>query len=153
MVIPNFVEQALGGREITIFGDGSQSRCFTHVSDAVGALMGLIADPRATGEVYNVGSSEEITIRELAERIKHLTASSSRIVFVPYDEAYEEGFEDMMRRVPDTTKIRDLIGYAPKISLDEMLLSVIEYQRQKMNGRLDFPASLAFQADSNRMEA
>ena len=149
MVIPTFVTQALTGQDITIFGDGSQSRCFTYVSDAVGALIGLAEDARAVGEVYNIGSTEEVTIHELAERIKHLTGSKSRIVFVPYDEAYEEGFEDMIRRVPDLRKIHHLIGYTPKISLDEMLASIIEYQRQKMGGGLDILASLAFEADMN----
>src|SRR5215468_5832966 len=95
MVIPNFVRQALAGEDLTVYGDGTQSRCFTHVSDAVGALMDLIEHPAAVGEVYNVGSSKEVTILEIAERIKWLTGSGSRIVFVPYREAYEEGFEDM----------------------------------------------------------
>jgi len=135
MVIPNFVRQALTGQDLTVFGDGSQSRCFTHVSDAVGALVGVASHPQAVGEVYNVGSDQEVTILELAERIKRLTGSDSRIVFVPYDEAYEEGFEDMMRRVPDLSKLHDLIGYAPKIKLDEILASVIDYERAKMTNR------------------
>ena len=145
MVIPNFVRQALAGEDITVYGDGSQSRCFTHVSDAVSALMGLIAHPEAIGEVYNVGSSREVTILEVAERIKWLAGSDSRIVFVPYQEAYEEGFEDMMRRVPDITKIGKLIGYVPKITLDDILESVIEYQRVKMDSWLGTPAPVAFQ--------
>ena len=132
MVIPNFVRQALMGRDITVYGDGRQTRCFTHVSDVVGALMGLAENYHALGEVYNIGSQQEVTILELAERIKALTESNSRIVFVPYEKAYEEGFEDMMRRVPDTTKIHHLIGYAPKCNLDEILTSVIEYQRRKL---------------------
>jgi len=140
MVIPNFVRQALQGEEITVFGDGTQSRCFTHVSDAVGALIGLAEHPCAVGEVYNIGSAQEVTILELAERIKDLTGSDSRIVFVPYDEAYEEGFEDMMRRVPDTTKIHELIGYTPKFKLDEILTSVIEYQRARVTHRLSVAA-------------
>jgi len=142
MVIPNFVRQALAGEEITVFGDGTQSRCFTHVSDAVGALIGLAEHPRAVGEVYNVGSDQEVSIKELAERVKHLTGSSSRIVFVPYDEAYEEGFEDMMRRVPDTSKVHELIGYVPRVSLDEILTSVIDYQKAKLNGKLGSPISM-----------
>lgn len=129
MVIPNLVRQALRGEDLTVYGDGSQSRCFTHVSDAVGALIGIAAHPDAVGEVYNVGSSSEISIIELAERIKDLTGTPSRIVLVPYDQAYEEGFEDMMRRVPDISKINALIGYQPKVSLDQILMSVIEYQR------------------------
>lgn len=132
MVIPNFVRQALSGQNITVYGDGSQTRCFTHVSDVVGALIGLAENYEAVGEVYNIGSNHEVTILQLAERIKELTHSNSRIVFVPYEDAYEEGFEDMMRRVPDTTKIHNLIGYTPKCSLDEILTSVIDYQRRKM---------------------
>jgi UDP-glucose 4-epimerase len=132
MVIPNFVRQALSGQDITVYGDGSQTRCFTHVSDVVGALMGLAENQEAVGAVYNIGSNQEITILQLAERIRELTQSNSNIVFVPYEDAYEEGFEDMMRRVPDTTKISNLIGYAPKCKLDEILTSVIEYQRKKM---------------------
>ena len=132
MVIPNFVRQALTGDDITVFGNGMQSRCFTHVSDAVGALMGMAEHPDAVGEVYNVGSDFEISILELAERIKHLTASQSRIVMVPYDQAYEEGFEDMLRRVPDISKIKALIGYEPTKGLDEILGTVIEYQRASL---------------------
>ncbi len=132
MVIPNLVRQALVGEELTVFGDGAQTRCFTHVSDAVGALMGIASHPEAVGQVYNIGSTREISILELAERIKHLTGSSSRIVLVPYDQAYEEGFEDMMRRVPDLFKINALIGYEPKIGLDDILESVIEDQRARL---------------------
>ena len=153
MVIPSFVGQALSGREITIFGDGTQTRCFTHVSDAVGALMRLAGDSRAVGEVYNIGSNQEVSILELAQRVKHLTGSGSPIVFVPYDQAYEEGFEDMMRRVPDLSKINSLIGYTPKFSLDEMILGVIEYQRQRMSDGPDIPAPLAYQSDTNQIEA
>jgi nucleoside-diphosphate-sugar epimerase len=135
MVIPNFAQQALTGEDITVFGDGSQSRCFTHVDDVTGALMGLIEHPKAVGEVYNIGSDTEVTITQLAQRIKRLTGSDSRIVYVPYNEAYEEGFEDMMRRVPDTTKIRNLIGYEPKIQLDQILESVIEFQEARLASR------------------
>jgi UDP-glucose 4-epimerase len=143
MVIPNFVRQALTGQDITVFGDGSQSRCFTHVSDTVGALIGLAESPRAVGEAYNIGSDREVTILELAARIKQLTGSASRIVRVPYEEAYEEGFEDMRRRVPDLAKIRGLIGYAPTFMLDEILASVIEYQRGRLSRQ---PRALAFTA-------
>jgi UDP-glucose 4-epimerase len=139
MVIPNLVRQALAGKDITVYGDGSQARCFTHVSDVVGALIGLAECFEAVGEVYNIGSTYEVTILELAERIRALTQSPSRIVFVPYEDAYEEGFEDMMRRVPDITKISNLIGYAPKCSLDEILHSVIEYQRRKMMSEATVP--------------
>lgn len=131
MVIPNFVRQALRGEPITVYGDGTQTRCFTHVSDVVGALMKVIEHPQALGEVYNIGSQNEVSILGLAQRIKELTGSDSSIVFKPYHEAYEEGFEDMLRRVPDTTKIHSLIGYRPKFSLDEILMSVIEYHRAR----------------------
>lgn len=129
MVIPNLVDQALTGRPLTVFGDGTQSRCFTHVSDVVGALMKLIEHPQAVGEVYNIGSTTEVTIGQLAERIKTLTASSSPIVRIPYEEAYEGGFEDMQRRVPDIAKIGALIGYRPTHSLEEILQSVIDFRR------------------------
>jgi UDP-glucose 4-epimerase len=109
------------------------------VYDAIGALMGLIQHPKAVGEVYNIGSDTEVTITELAERIKLLTGSRSRIVYVPYNEAYEEGFEDMMRRVPDTTKIRNLIGYEPKIELDQILESVIAFQESKLASEAGAP--------------
>ncbi len=132
MVIPNFVTQALTGADITVFGDGSQSRCFTHVNDAVGALVGIAAHPQANGEVYNVGGNHEITILELAERIKQMTGSQSRIVFVPYSTAYEAGFEDMVRRVPDITKVNKLIGYEPTVSLEAGLESIIEDQRARL---------------------
>ena len=129
MVIPNFVDQALAGRPLTVFGDGTQSRCFTHVSDVVGALMKLIEHPQAVGEVYNIGSTTEVTIGQLAERIKALTASSSPIVRIPYEEAYEGGFEDMQRRVPNIDKIGALIGYRPTYSLEEILQSVIDFRQ------------------------
>jgi UDP-glucose 4-epimerase len=135
MVIPNFVTQALQDQEITVYGDGSQSRCFTHVSDVVGALMKIVEHKDAVGEVYNIGSTQEITILQLAEKIRDLTGSKSSIGFVPYEKAYEEGFEDMMRRVPDISKVNRLIGYEPKISLDETLKSVIDYQKSKLQGR------------------
>jgi UDP-glucose 4-epimerase len=127
MVIPNFVKQALGGRAITVFGDGSQSRCFTDVSDVVGALIELAEHPGAVGEVVNIGSEQEISILELAQKVKELTGSSSEILFVPYAEAYEEGFEDMQRRVPDIGKIRSLIDYQPRLTLEQTLRRVIEH--------------------------
>jgi UDP-glucose 4-epimerase len=134
MVIPNFVAQALTGADIRVFGDGRQSRCFTHVSDAVNALIGIAAHPEANGEVYNVGGNHEITILELAERIKEMTDSRSQIVLVPYSTAYEEGFEDMRRRVPDVSKLNRLTGYAPKVSLEDSLRSIIEDQRARLRG-------------------
>jgi len=127
MVIPTFVKQALSGRPITVFGSGSQSRCFCHVEDVVSALVKLMDQEEAVGQVFNVGSSQEITIMELAQRVKALTNSDSEIVSVPYDEAYEEGFEDMPRRVPDTSKVNALVGFRPQKSLDEILTSVINF--------------------------
>jgi nucleoside-diphosphate-sugar epimerase len=129
MVVPTFIKQALTGRPITIHGDGRQSRCFAHVSDVVRALVGLMDHPGAVGEVFNIGSNEEVTIRALAERVKALAGSDSEIVTVPYEEAYGEGFEDMPRRVPDIGKVERLIGYRPTKSLDEILQSVIEFFR------------------------
>jgi UDP-glucose 4-epimerase len=129
MVIPNFVRQALAGEPITVFGDGTQTRCFTYVGDVVGALTGIVTREAAYGGVYNVGNTEEVSIRELAERVKALTKSASPIVNIPYDQAYESGFEDMPRRVPDLAKIRALIGYEPRVTLDETLRLVIEHHR------------------------
>jgi UDP-glucose 4-epimerase len=127
MVIPTFVKQALSGRPITIYGDGQQTRCFGYVGNVVGALIKLMEHPEAVGQVFNIGSHEEVTILELAERIKELTGSKSEIVFIPYDEAYEEGFEDMPRRVPDISKIAALVGFKPEMSLDGILKTVINY--------------------------
>jgi UDP-glucose 4-epimerase len=131
MVIPNFVQQALAGKPITVFGDGRQSRSFTHVADVVGALLKLVDEPKAIGQVINLGNIEEVTIQRLAERVRELSGSKSSIKLVPYDEAYESGFEDMPRRVPDLTKAEAMIGYKPKHSLDDILVQVIEYFRQK----------------------
>jgi UDP-glucose 4-epimerase len=130
MVIPNFVRQALAGEPITVFGDGNQSRAFTHVTDVVGALIRLVSEPKAIGQVINIGTTEEITIRALAERVRTLSGSHSPIKLVPYDEAYESGFEDMPRRLPDLTKIQGLIGYVPAHTLDDILAQVIEYFRE-----------------------
>ena len=128
MVIPNFVKQALSGRPITVHGDGTQTRCFTDVSDVVGQLAALAREPEAVGEVFNVGNdTEEVTILELAERVKARTGSESEISLVPYEKAYEEGFEDMQRRVPDLSKLRALTGYEPRVQLDEILDRVIAY--------------------------
>ena len=128
MVIPNFVKQALLGHPITVFGDGSQSRCFTYVGDVVGQLIALAEHPGAVGQVFNVGNDkEEVTVLDLAKRVKARTYSKSEIVLIPYDKAYEEGFEDMPRRVPDLSKLRALTGYEPKVHLDEILDKVIAY--------------------------
>jgi len=131
MVIPNFVRQALAGEPITVFGDGTQSRSFSHVADVVGALIRLAAEPGAIGQVVNIGSTEEVTILRLAERVRELSGSASPITLVPYDEAYESGFEDMPRRVPDLSKAQALIGYRPRHSLDDILRQVIDYVRQR----------------------
>ena len=125
MVLPTFVNQALEHQPLTIFGDGSQTRSFTYVGDVVWALTQLAAEPRAIGEVFNIGNSNEISISDLAERVRALAASRSEIEFVPYDEAYEEGFEDMPRRVPNIGKISKLIDYAPRVELDDIIRRVI----------------------------
>ncbi len=129
MVIPNFVRQALSGEPMTVFGNGKQTRSFTDVTDVVGALIKLVQEPRAIGQVFNIGNTEEISILGLAERIKAMTSSQSAIEFVPYEEAYDEGFEDMPRRVPDLTKIHKYIGYKPTIDLDNILRRVVEHTR------------------------
>jgi UDP-glucose 4-epimerase len=131
MVIPNFVRQALANQPITVFGDGMQSRSFTYVGDVVDGLVRLLRHPGAVGGVFNIGNGEEIAIRALAERVKTLTGSSSPIVTIPYDQAYEAGFEDMPRRVPDISKIRHLVGYEPRVHLDEILTRVIDYFRTR----------------------
>ncbi len=131
MVIPNFVRQALAGQPITVFGDGTQSRSFTYVGDVVRAMVALIDEPRAIGQVFNIGNGREISIGNLAERVRTLAGSSSEIVRIPYDQAYEAGFEDMPRRVPDISKVRALVGYEPTVELDEILARVIEYFRQQ----------------------
>jgi UDP-glucose 4-epimerase len=128
MVIPTFVKQALTGRPITVYGDGKQSRCFGYVGDVVGALVKLMDEPGAVGQVFNIGSNVEITILELAERVKQITQSDSEIQFVPYVEAYEEGFEDMPRRIPDITKVSELVGFRPEVGLDQILEKVIDFQ-------------------------
>ena len=129
MVLPRFVRQALADHPMTVYGDGTQSRCFCHVDDVVRALTGLVeAEPY--GEVFNIGHTEEITILDLAHRVKELAGSESEIKLVPYEEAYEAGYEDMTKRIPDTTKIRDLIGWEPSLSLDETIRQVIAAQRE-----------------------
>ena len=130
MVIPNFVRQALAGEPITVFGDGTQCRAFTHVADVVRALQALIVEPRAIGQVINIGNTEEISIYGLAERVRTLSGSSSPITLIPYDQAYESGFEDMPRRLPDLTKVHGMIGYEPRHTLDSILTDVIEFMRR-----------------------
>ena len=129
MVVPRFARQALDGEPITVYGDGRQSRAFTDVEDAVRATVALSMSPAAVGEVVNVGSSEEVTIGELAERVKRLAGSRSPIVFVPYEEAYQPGFEDLRRRVPSIAKAERVVGYRPQVPLDETLRRVLEFLR------------------------
>jgi len=129
MVVPRFVRQALTGKPLTVYGDGGQSRCFADVADVTDAICSLAKHQHAVGHVFNVGNTEEITIRTLAERVIQLTGSDSPICYVPYSEAYAPGFEDMRRRAPNLQKIKDLIGYAPRYTLDETLQRVIEYEQ------------------------
>jgi UDP-glucose 4-epimerase len=129
MVLPSFVRQALSGEPITVFGDGTQSRSFTYVADVVDCLLKLVNEPKAVGQVFNIGNSQEVTILRLAEIVKELTGSGSPIEFIPYDKAYEAGFEDMPRRVPDLAKVRALVGYQPQVQLNEIITRVIDYFR------------------------
>ncbi len=129
MVIPTFVRQALTGEPITVYGDGQQRRSFTYVGDVVEGITRLVAEPAAIGQVFNIGNVEEISILALAERIRSMTGSHSEIVLVPYEEAYEAGFEDMPRRVPSLDKIHRLVGYRPTVDLDEILARVIAHER------------------------
>ena len=126
MVVPTFVERALAGKPLEVHGDGTQTRCFVHVSDAVRAMVALIETPGAEGEVFNVGRREEVSIQQLAERVQSLVDPEVGITHVPYEEVYGEGFEDMKRRVPDLSKLEAVIGYEPRYSMDEILRDVIE---------------------------
>ena len=132
MVIPTFVRQALMGEPITVYGDGTQSRSFTYVGDVVRGLIALVQERRAIGEVFNIGNGVEISIRDLAHKIKAMTGSASPVVTIPYDRAYEAGFEDMLRRVPDIRKIQKMVGYAPRVQLDEILQSVIAHEQNRI---------------------
>jgi nucleoside-diphosphate-sugar epimerase len=131
MVLPNFVQQALSGQAITVFGDGKQTRCFSAVSEVVAALAALAETDAAVGQVVNVGSSQEISIMELAKLVKELAGSSSEIRLVPYEEAYAEGFEDMPRRVPEVSKLRELVGAAPELGIADITQTVIRYYRER----------------------
>jgi UDP-glucose 4-epimerase len=131
MVIPRFVNQALKGDPITVYGDGEQSRSFASVKDVVPAIAKLIDCEEAYGKVVNIGNNEEVTMNDLANRVKKLAGSESQIVHIPYEKAYVEGFEDMRRRVPDTSLAKKLIGFEPKYSLDEILKSVIEFYQNE----------------------
>jgi UDP-glucose 4-epimerase len=132
MVVPRFVRQALRGEPLEVYGDGKQSRCFADVQDVVEAVAKLAEDPRAVGQVFNIGSTEEITIHDLAEKVIALTGSRSKIVLIPYDQAYAPGFEDMRRRVPSLDKIGELIGYRLRHSLDDTLRRVIEFEKLRL---------------------
>jgi UDP-glucose 4-epimerase len=132
MVVPRLVQQAVCGEPLTVFGDGRQTRCFTHVTDVVDALLRLLDEPAAIGQTFNVGSSHEISIRELAETIITRTGGGSRIQLIPYDQAYESGFEDMQRKVPDATKLRLLTGWTPRHSLDDVLTDAIAHAERDL---------------------
>jgi UDP-glucose 4-epimerase len=130
MVLPNFVQCALLGKPITVYGDGTQSRSFTHVKDVVWALIRLMEEPRAEGDIFNIGNDHEITINELAQKVKEMTGSDSPIEHIPYEKAYGPGFEDMERRCPNIDKIRNLIGFNPTYDIDAIIRSVIDYFKQ-----------------------
>ena len=129
VVVPNFVRQALAGNPITVFGTGTQSRSFGYVGDVAWGIAALANEPRAVGGVFNLGNNGEITIQELAELVKAMTASYSEIVRIPYERAYESGFEDMPRRIPDLSKAKNQVGYDPRVQLPEILTKIIEHQR------------------------
>lgn len=137
MVVPRFVRRALRDEPLEVYGEGSQSRCFSDVADVVEAIAGLAAHPQAVGEVYNIGTTEEISIDGLAARVIHLSGSRSPILHIPYDEAYAPGFEDMTRRVPNIDRLQALLGYQPAYNLDQTLLRVIEFERQRKEAYLD----------------
>jgi len=126
MVVPTLVQQAMTGKPMTVYGDGSQSRCFGFVKDVVKALVALMERPESAGQIYNIGASTEISILELAKRVKEITKSASPIVLIPYADAYDSGYQDMPRRIPDTTKLRSLVGFAPTTDIDEIVDSVMK---------------------------
>jgi len=133
MVLPRFVQQALRGEPLTVYGDGTQTRCFCHVKDVVLALVRLMDYPQARGQVFNIGNAEEVSIRRLAERVIELTGSESTIRLVPFEEAYGPDFEDMQRRVPDLSKIQKAIGYAPRYTLDDIIRDIIDYYAPRLH--------------------
>jgi UDP-glucose 4-epimerase len=134
MVVPSFVRQALDGQPLTVYGDGSQTRCFAHVRDTVRGILGVVDAPGSVGGVYNIGTSTEIPIIELARRVIEHTASDSQIDFVPYEDAYEDGFEELGRRKPDTTAIRELTGWRPELTVDDAIKDVVTFERQRQGG-------------------
>jgi UDP-glucose 4-epimerase len=131
MVVPRFVGQALAGQPLQVHGTGKQSRCFLHVQDVVEAFSKLLDNPKAVGDVFNIGSQEEVTIEELATRVLTITGGSSKITYIPYEEAYEAGYEDMMRRVPDISKVAGLIGFRPTRKLDDIIRDVVDDLRRQ----------------------
>jgi len=136
MVIPRFVDQALAGQPISVYGDGNQTRAFCHVADVVRALVGLAREPRAVGKIFNIGSENEVSILELARTVLRITGSSSEIQPVPFEKVYGPNFEDMERRVPDTARLRDLLGFRPEKSLDDIVRDVVEHQQRLNEGAL-----------------
>jgi UDP-glucose 4-epimerase len=140
MVIPRLVRQAVAGEPMTVFGDGHQTRCFCHVADVVDGLLRLLDEPAAIGEVFNIGSQEEISILALAARVKELAASNSQIEIVPYEDAYGPGFADMRRRVPDTSKVRSATGWTPRRTLDDILTETIAEARAERQAELAYPS-------------
>ena len=153
MVLPRFVEQALRGEAITVFGNGRQRRCFADVTDTVRALALLADTPAAIGEVFNVGNPEEISILDLARLVRRLAGSDSKIRLIPYDEAYQPGFEDMQRRVPDISKITKLIGFRPRMKLHDIVMRVIDSKRQELQERVPLPVTADLRPQSLRVDA
>jgi UDP-glucose 4-epimerase len=131
MVMPRFISAALAGEPLTVYGDGSQSRCFCHVRDSIRAIIALAQEPSANGRVFNVGSVEQTSILDLAKRIIELTSSSSKITLIPYEQAYGEGFEDMQRRSPDITRIKQLVGWSPEYTLDQIILDIAAWLKKE----------------------
>jgi UDP-glucose 4-epimerase len=142
MVIPRFVERALSGQPLEVHGDGTQTRCFCHVADAVGALTGLMDERRFSGEIFNVGSTRQIRILDLAQRVLEMTGSGSEVVYVPYNEVYGQGIEDMEHRIPAIEKVRDAIGWEPSFDLDVILADVIKFVRARGRRRLPEPEAI-----------
>lgn len=134
MVVPRFIKQAMENKDITVYGDGTQSRCFGYVGDVVGALVKLMNHPAAVGQIFNIGSTQEVTIMELARRVRELTGSTSQIKLIPYEQAYEQGFEDMARRVPDLSKIKKLIGYEPQVDLTGIITRMQQHFLEEARG-------------------
>jgi UDP-glucose 4-epimerase len=154
MVLPRFVDQALRGAPITVFGDGRQSRCFADVSDVVRALLMLVNTPAAIGQVFNIGNPEETSIADLALMVKKLTRSKSVIQVIPYDQAYQPGFEDMYRRVPNISKIDRLVGYKPKVRLQQIVQRIIESKQEELTERTpEFAVTAGLQPHSLRVGA